>query len=362
MRIAKSAVLIVLWSLCAVPAFAALSPKYQEWREGPVQWLLTPEEEKAWKALESDEEASRFIDLFWARRDPTPNTAPNEYRDEFLNRVATTEAYFGEPRRRGSLTDRGRVYIVLGQPSLAGFQLGGSTMHTLGTAPSGNRNATNRLQGEKDVWSWTREDAAKLDMSTIEIVFIEDPVSKKVQRDPGRADFPRAEAAAIRKSIVNPDLTAVPEWALKGGLDVPNTLSVADAVNNPQVAGELSRLTLLDDIYAITPASKIDPFTKMKPVAVFPAGGSLGWAAQFCAVGDKAPRLRHTIKMTGPAGRKAKEHVADPEEVTPDKLRAAPGCYMLWGLLALDKDMGKGEYQFELQVAGKSVTTPFKIE
>src|SRR5436305_5817332 len=89
----------------ALPAAAQLGPKYSDWAEGPVQHLMTKEEKKQWKAVHADADAAAFIDLFWARRDPTPETPRNEFREAFDARVAYADDHFASHGTRGSLTD-----------------------------------------------------------------------------------------------------------------------------------------------------------------------------------------------------------------------------------------------------------------
>ena len=86
-------------------ALAALSSKYADWPKGPVQWLMTRDDWRAWKNVKTDEEAQAFIDLFWARRDPTVGTYQNEFQAEFEGRVAYADAnYKSEHGKRGSGT------------------------------------------------------------------------------------------------------------------------------------------------------------------------------------------------------------------------------------------------------------------
>ena len=208
----------ILFFLTAMPAFAGLSAELEDWGSGPAQWIMTSDEKKAWRKISTDADAINFMDLFWARRDPTPGTAVNEFRDRFTNRVAFSDMTFIEKRKRGAMTDRGRVYIVLGaatnmasvtaqvdsQPSVASVDPGGGG-HSLGRGGS----LVSRTS-ERDVWIWTQVDARKFEMGKIEVVFVEDPVTKSRRRDPQRTDFGLASTVAIRKAIVSPDLTAVP--------------------------------------------------------------------------------------------------------------------------------------------------------
>ena len=68
-------VVVVAGLLCATAAVAAVSPEYKNWNRGPEQWLMTREDQKAWKKIDNDADAIAFINLFWARRDPTPDEA-----------------------------------------------------------------------------------------------------------------------------------------------------------------------------------------------------------------------------------------------------------------------------------------------
>ena len=103
----------------ATSAFAALSPAKADWGKGPVQYIMANEEKAAWKALQTDADADAFIELFWARRDPTPATPRNELREDFDARVKLADDQFTHGRRKGSMTDPGRVLIVFGGPSSA---------------------------------------------------------------------------------------------------------------------------------------------------------------------------------------------------------------------------------------------------
>jgi len=88
---------------------------YQRWMDEDVRWIITDEERKAFKTLKTDEERETFIEQFWARRDPDPDTPENEYREEYAARIAYANAHFasGIP---GWKTDRGRIYIMFGPP------------------------------------------------------------------------------------------------------------------------------------------------------------------------------------------------------------------------------------------------------
>lgn len=99
---------------------------YKKWMDNDVAYIITDQEKKAFKALTTDEERENFIENFWRRRDPNPDTEENEYREEYYERIAYANQHFasGIP---GWKTDRGRVYIAHGKPdSIESRPAGGS--------------------------------------------------------------------------------------------------------------------------------------------------------------------------------------------------------------------------------------------
>ncbi len=99
---------------------------YNNWLSNDVSYIITDEEKKAYKALKTDEERESFIENFWRRRDPNPDTEENEYREEYYERIAYSNEHFtsGKP---GWMSDRGRVYITWGKPdSVESHPMGGS--------------------------------------------------------------------------------------------------------------------------------------------------------------------------------------------------------------------------------------------
>lgn len=93
----------------------------QELKKAYVNWIndvdliLTKSERDAWPKLATDEEREKFIEDFWRSRDPDPDTDENEFKVQYLERVAYANEHFssGKP---GRMTDRGRIYIKFGKP------------------------------------------------------------------------------------------------------------------------------------------------------------------------------------------------------------------------------------------------------
>jgi GWxTD domain-containing protein len=92
-----------------------LSTAYKTWLNQDVVWIITDEETKAFKSLSNDEEREAFIEQFWLRRNPNPDSPENEFREEHYRRIAYANEHFaaGKP---GWKTDRGHIYIAYGPP------------------------------------------------------------------------------------------------------------------------------------------------------------------------------------------------------------------------------------------------------
>jgi GWxTD domain-containing protein len=92
-----------------------LKGPYKKWVDQDVRWIITDQELKAFKSLSNDEERENFIEQFWQRRNPDPDSPENEYREEHYRRIAYANEHFaaGMP---GWMTDRGHIYIAYGKP------------------------------------------------------------------------------------------------------------------------------------------------------------------------------------------------------------------------------------------------------
>jgi GWxTD domain-containing protein len=92
-----------------------LKGEYRKWLDEDVRWIITDNERKAFMQLSNDEERDKFIEAFWDRRNPNPDSEDNEFKDEHYRRIEYANEHFpaGKP---GWMTDRGRIYIVYGPP------------------------------------------------------------------------------------------------------------------------------------------------------------------------------------------------------------------------------------------------------
>lgn len=180
----------------AATAAPALDGRYSEWGKGPVQYLMTRDEAARWKAVRSDAEAESFVALFWARRDPTPETPQNEARDRFEALVRYADEKLPAPRgRKGSLTDQGRVLTLLGVPD----------------------RAVRQQRETETVLLWTYEgDVARdaFDSARAEIVFVDRLNNGEWMLERGGAELASATQRIVKKQITQPDLTAPRNFAV----------------------------------------------------------------------------------------------------------------------------------------------------
>jgi GWxTD domain-containing protein len=136
-------------------AFSALSatpaaPLDETWADGPVKYLLTSDERLAFTRLSDPVSRSEFVTEFWRRKDANPETPENEFRDEFEKRVAFADARLTHNETRGSLTDRGMVFILLGPPTYIGrrpLRTGDDTADPAGMVLYTDQDMANALRG-----------------------------------------------------------------------------------------------------------------------------------------------------------------------------------------------------------------------
>ncbi len=111
-----TSVALVAWQEKASPQVTQQSP-YVKWLNEEAVYIITDQERAAFQQLTTDDERSYFIQQFWLRRDPTPATPENEFKNEHYRRIAYANQRFStQTGIAGWKTDRGRIYIEFGAP------------------------------------------------------------------------------------------------------------------------------------------------------------------------------------------------------------------------------------------------------
>ena len=92
-----------------------LENPFRKWLNEDVAYIITDAERATLKRLQTNEEREHFVEQFWLRRDPTPDTVENEFKEEHYRRIAYSNEHFAAAIP-GWKTDRGRIYITYGPP------------------------------------------------------------------------------------------------------------------------------------------------------------------------------------------------------------------------------------------------------
>lgn len=120
----KKSAVIALALICLVALVedlrgqaAKLPPRHKQWLEEEVVYIITPLEREVFQKLTTDRERDLFIEAFWKQRDHVPGTQENEFKTEHFRRITHANKYYGRTGPKpGWKTDRGRIYIILGEP------------------------------------------------------------------------------------------------------------------------------------------------------------------------------------------------------------------------------------------------------
>jgi GWxTD domain-containing protein len=208
-------------SLSVASGFAAISPVTADWAKGPVQFLMTNEELTQWNALQSDADATAFIALFWARRDPTPGTADNEFRQDFQRRVAYADQNFTAGKVRGALSDRGKALIVFGPPTRVMRSGGAGNPLASPTTPGatfGGRSTDTEAEDtaamERQMWTYEGAAAQKaFGAPKVELRFVDRLNNHDLKLETPRIDYAGAQQRAVITAITQPNLASIPQPA-----------------------------------------------------------------------------------------------------------------------------------------------------
>ena len=167
----------------------------KRWGDGPVRYLMTSKEEETLRGLKTVPDLTRFIVDFWARRDPTSGTVANEFRRAYWERVIGANKRFRDSTTPGWKTDRGKVYILLGEP----FQTQTDESPQVSNSPRDSRTP-DRESGARGIERWTyhRRYTTAADPEFI-VTFVRDQsLDWKLSSNPEllKPDFPGANTLA----------------------------------------------------------------------------------------------------------------------------------------------------------------------
>jgi GWxTD domain-containing protein len=202
-------------ALLALPVgLRALPPEIgveEDWSKSPEAYFLTSEERREWAQLRSRENRTDFIERYWLKRDPSPGTPVNEFRNLVRERIKTADAKYPIGKKTGSRASQGYVFIVFGTPARVQQSHQAPLERPRVTEAGENPTAVGLVEGNETTitWIYDRERTPKLlellNIPTLQINFVIEPNRPRDDlQNPGLVHEYNEKLA--RTTIVNPDL------------------------------------------------------------------------------------------------------------------------------------------------------------
>ena len=227
----------LILALSVVPgAFAQDDPAPAEaeslldWDESPAGFLLTKDEQKEWKTVTTEAAARDFIELFWARRNPDPTSAFNPFKADFENKVRYADEQYTWEKRRGAVTDRGRILILMGAPHYSENRFPTDTIDRIEDLAAGS----DEVRANAKLWFYDPQqlpEAFGLKGSRLIFTFYEEKAgSNNFTLDRSHQEATMALRAASKAPgvyLLHPDLTEVPKPVSLPGGEAPTAAQLA---------------------------------------------------------------------------------------------------------------------------------------
>jgi len=242
-----------LAAVIVATAVMAQSP-INDWLDTPEAMFMANAERQEWWALHSDADREAFKARYWVRRDPTPETPKNEFREMVMQRIALADKKFTlDNKLRGALTSRGQVYIVLGAPARVNVQQAG--YNDAPAPPPGPyavipRTPVAITEGNEitERWYYERTRTPKildaLGRPSLDFTFVVEPVKHRDElQNPGL--FNQLRETIATKTVINNVISPPPSPAIAAtpsGAPAPSPALVIPAA--PQMTPEIA--TALD--------------------------------------------------------------------------------------------------------------------
>lgn len=197
----------------ALPAAAQLD-KFKDWESSPeFVYYATDDEKKAWAGVTNDEQAQKFFNLFWGKRHPDyQKTAQNVFRTRFDALVAEADKRFTLGKKRGALTERGKVLILLGPPKAIASKL--ESAGTGGAGAEGEESSFPRAGGNVVVIQFQYDKEQLPEWAGMKSFLVNFTVDERAEREtPDKTgDIKKLWKKAIAAAVVNPKMTEPPVY------------------------------------------------------------------------------------------------------------------------------------------------------
>jgi GWxTD domain-containing protein len=285
MRLPRLLATLVPLVALALPAAAELE-KFKDWDKSPeFTYYATDDDRKAWKEVKTDAEADKFYNLFWGRRHPNYKAeAQNVFKLRFDALVAEADKYFTLGKKRGALTERGKVLILVGVPKAMPSKVESSLATGAGAgANEGDGRFLATAGGGTTIKTQFQYEAAQLPewtgLKTLVLTFITDQTALTESVDKP-SDVKRLWKKAVAAALVNPDMTQPPVYKTREQFEAEQkaaAAAAAEAAKGPALSAPVREA--LEALLAKEPQGD---------VTVFPL-----------AFSDKATRL--TLQLFVPA-------------------------------------------------------------
>lgn len=187
------ALLIASWSI----ALSQNEKKLKNWHKEEVNHIITKAEAAEYKKLKKIEDQELYIELFWAKRDPTPNTKKNEFREQYYQRLAHVEKAFLYGYNKGTKTEQGKIYLYFGQAKI---------VHQSPFA-----QASQSLQSD-EVWFYPSHPWMKLPKDSYSVVFSHDGVGYSINHTLTDNRVIQAIYKYSKTVLLFPDLNELPDY------------------------------------------------------------------------------------------------------------------------------------------------------
>lgn len=222
--------------VAAASAFAAVPFEYVDWVNGPVQFIMSKDELAKFRTLQSGAEAKAFVDLFWARRDPTPDTPRNEAKEQFDARVEYADKNLKDGSRlRGAMTDRGKTLILYGQPKRIERS---SAERTPGFDLSGSLQKDESFSDNWVQWIYEGDDVKNVFLvPKATIRFVDKMSNEDFRVERGQVDLVASQQRVVQRMILHPELKEPPVFTAEAAAaPAPVVAAPVTALTTPALA------------------------------------------------------------------------------------------------------------------------------
>lgn len=190
-------ILFSIMFLILTDVSAKKKDKYKQWIQEEVNLIITKAEKAEFQKIKKEKDKDFFIELFWAKRDPTPQTEVNEVKEEYYKRLSHVNKSYIYGYKNGTETDMGKVYIYFGEPKV---------FH-----PSTSPTSTEQVQPQ-EIWIYRTRPWMDIPKETFSFVFSHDGIGYVLDRSQTDNRAMQAFYSYPDRLLLWPNLKEIPEY------------------------------------------------------------------------------------------------------------------------------------------------------